>query len=210
MQVIDGSLTLTAGGDDEGRAEEDLPAAVDGAELLIAFNPAYLLDGLGVVHSDSVRLAFTTPARPALMVPITADGAMAPTGHRQWPRRRARNGQFGLSLSGDAGPVAGLTTPFGGFAAFAGRRRPADHGRHWYDLQRTPAGFESSMGCRHGREDQCRSVSSGWGRWAATWPSGSAVTAIRWSASTATRTASAMSIRWRRWRPRCPRRGWSG
>ena len=72
MQVSEGSLTLTAGGDDEGRAEEDLPASVDGAELLIAFNPAYLLDGLGVVHSDTVRLAFTTPARPALMVPITA------------------------------------------------------------------------------------------------------------------------------------------
>jgi DNA polymerase-3 subunit beta len=30
-----------------------------------------------VVHSDSVRLAFTTPARPALMVPITADGEAA-------------------------------------------------------------------------------------------------------------------------------------
>jgi DNA polymerase-3 subunit beta len=74
MQVADGSLTLTAGGDDEGRAEEDLPASVDGAELLIAFNPTYLLDGLGVVHSDSVRLAFTTPARPALLVPITAEG----------------------------------------------------------------------------------------------------------------------------------------
>jgi len=79
MQVSEGSLTLTAGGDDEGRAEEDLPASVDGAELLIAFNPAYLLDGLGVVHSDTVRLAFTTPARPALMVPITGDdGAGAP------------------------------------------------------------------------------------------------------------------------------------
>ena len=74
MQVTEGSLTLTAGGDDEGRAEEDLQASVDGAELLIAFNPTYLLDGLGVVHSDSVRLAFTTPARPALLVPITADG----------------------------------------------------------------------------------------------------------------------------------------
>jgi DNA polymerase-3 subunit beta len=73
MQVTDGSLTLTAGGDDEGRAEEDLPASVDGAELLIAFNPTYLLDGLGVVHSDTVRLAFTTPARPALLVPISAD-----------------------------------------------------------------------------------------------------------------------------------------
>ena len=35
--------------------------------------PAYLLDGLGVVHSDMVRLAFTTPARPALLVPISAD-----------------------------------------------------------------------------------------------------------------------------------------
>jgi DNA polymerase-3 subunit beta len=73
MQVTEGSLTLTAGGDDEGRAEEDLPAAVDGAELLIAFNPSYLLDGLGVVHSDTVRLAFTTPARPALLVPVTGD-----------------------------------------------------------------------------------------------------------------------------------------
>ena len=54
---------------------------MDGAELLIAFNPAYLLDGLGVVHSDTVRLAFTTPARPALLVPITADddGETAPT-----------------------------------------------------------------------------------------------------------------------------------
>jgi DNA polymerase-3 subunit beta len=73
MQVAEGSLTLTAGGDDEGRAEEDLQASVDGAELLIAFNPSYLLDGLGVVHSDTVRLAFTTPARPALLVPISAD-----------------------------------------------------------------------------------------------------------------------------------------
>jgi len=80
MQVTDGSLTLTAGGDDEGRAEEDLPAAVDGAELLIAFNPAYLLDGLGVVHSDTVRLAFTTPARPALLVPILADAESGKNG----------------------------------------------------------------------------------------------------------------------------------
>jgi DNA polymerase-3 subunit beta len=80
MQVTDGSLTLTAGGDDEGRAEEDLPASVDGAELLIAFNPSYLLDGLGVVHSDTVRLAFTTPARPALLVPILAEAGEGKNG----------------------------------------------------------------------------------------------------------------------------------
>lgn len=73
MQVTDGTLTLTAGGDDEGRAEESLPVEADGAELLIAFNPGYLLDGLGVVHAPTVRLAFTTPSRPALMLPVPGD-----------------------------------------------------------------------------------------------------------------------------------------
>lgn len=80
MQVGDGLLTLTAGGDDEGRAEEDLAVEADGGELLIAFNPGYLLDGLAVVHSDAVRLAFTTPARPALMLPVTDPGAKGKNG----------------------------------------------------------------------------------------------------------------------------------
>ena len=79
MQITDGSLTLTAGGDDEGRAEEELQVEADGAELLIAFNPAYLLDGLGVLHSSNVWLAFTTTARPALLLPLGPDGAGAPT-----------------------------------------------------------------------------------------------------------------------------------
>jgi DNA polymerase-3 subunit beta len=80
LQVGAGSLTLTAGGDDEGRAEEDLPAEVDGDELLIAFNPTYLLDGLGVVHAETVRISFTTSARPALLVPvITGDSAAGAT-----------------------------------------------------------------------------------------------------------------------------------
>ena len=110
MQVTDGSLTLTAGGDDEGRAEEDLPASVDGAELLIAFNPAYLLDGLGVVHSDTVRLAFTTPARPALLVPISADeNGSADGGAGQRSERCTGHRELGVSLSGDAGPAARLT-----------------------------------------------------------------------------------------------------
>jgi len=75
MQITDGSLTLTAGGDDEGRAEEELQVDADGAELLIAFNPSYLLDGLGVLRSNTVRLAFTTPSRPALLLPVTGDEA---------------------------------------------------------------------------------------------------------------------------------------
>lgn len=80
MQVTDGLLTLTAGGDDEGRAEEALPVEADGAELLIAFNPSYLLDGLGVLQTDAVRLSFTTPSRPALMVPVPKEDQPADAG----------------------------------------------------------------------------------------------------------------------------------
>ncbi len=77
LQVADGVLTLTAGGDDEGRAEEDLQIEADGAELLIAFNPGYLIDGLGVLRTSKVRLAFTTPSRPALLLPLDPDDAAA-------------------------------------------------------------------------------------------------------------------------------------
>jgi DNA polymerase III subunit beta len=82
MQVTDGRLTLTAGGDDEGRAEEDLAVEADGAELLIAFNPGYLTDGLGVLRSEKVRLAFTTPTRPALLLPLDTEGNVNETAYR--------------------------------------------------------------------------------------------------------------------------------
>ena len=72
LQVTPDTLGLAAGGDDEGRAEEELAVGTDGADLLIAFNPGYLLDGLSVLHTERVRLAFTTPARPALLLPLAA------------------------------------------------------------------------------------------------------------------------------------------
>jgi DNA polymerase-3 subunit beta len=82
LQVSDGVLTLTAGGDDEGRAEEDLQVEGDGAELLIAFNPGYLIDGLGVLRTDKVRLAFTTPGRPALLLQVDSNGAVDEAAYR--------------------------------------------------------------------------------------------------------------------------------
>lgn len=78
MAVSDGTLGLAAGGDDEGSAEEELAVTADGAELLIAFNPTYLLDGLAVLRTEQVKLAFTTPARPALLLPVTDDDAATP------------------------------------------------------------------------------------------------------------------------------------
>lgn len=82
MQITEGTLGLAAGGEDEGSAEEELAVVADGAELLIAFNPSYLLDGLGVLHSEQVRLAMTAPGKPALLLPISAEDPDAEPAYR--------------------------------------------------------------------------------------------------------------------------------
>ena len=70
MQFRSGELILSAAGTDSGHAEESLPCAFTGAdELLIAFNPGYLKDGLAVVHTDRVVFGFTEPSRPAILIP---------------------------------------------------------------------------------------------------------------------------------------------
>ena len=72
MEFGDDGLRLTAGGDEVGSAEEELVCELDGAPLTIAFNPGYLLDALGALHTPRARLTFTTPNRPALMRPVPA------------------------------------------------------------------------------------------------------------------------------------------
>jgi DNA polymerase-3 subunit beta len=61
------SVALEAAGLDDAEAAESLPVSYDGEPLTIAFNPTYLLDGLGAIDSDEARLAFTTPAKPAVL-----------------------------------------------------------------------------------------------------------------------------------------------
>ncbi|MDV6010970.1 DNA polymerase III subunit beta [Haloechinothrix sp. LS1_15] len=78
MEFADESLRLSAGGDDEGSAEEELPVAYEGEPVTIAFNPGYLTDGLAALNSDRVELTFTTPNRPALIKPADAEGAAIP------------------------------------------------------------------------------------------------------------------------------------
>jgi DNA polymerase III subunit beta len=63
-----GQLVLEAGTGDEAQAVEVLEASFDGEdELSIAFNPQYLLDGLTAIDSDTVRISFTEPGKPALI-----------------------------------------------------------------------------------------------------------------------------------------------
>src|ERR1700754_1152007 len=73
MEFADDVLKLAAGADDVGRAEEDLPVAFAGEPLTIAFNPTYLTDGLGSLHSERVTFGFTTPSRPAVLRPAGDD-----------------------------------------------------------------------------------------------------------------------------------------
>jgi DNA polymerase-3 subunit beta len=60
-------ITLEAGGLDDAAATESLPADFQGEELTIAFNPTYLLDGLGSLDSDAAELSFTGPTKPAVL-----------------------------------------------------------------------------------------------------------------------------------------------
>jgi len=77
MEFADDVLHLSAGADDVGRAEEDLPVSFSGEPLTIAFNPGYLTDGLGALHSERVTFGFTTPSKPAVLRPATeADAAL--------------------------------------------------------------------------------------------------------------------------------------
>ncbi|MBY0441927.1 MAG: DNA polymerase III subunit beta [Mycobacteriaceae bacterium] len=73
MEFADNVLRLSAGVDDVGRAEEDLPVNFVGEPLTIAFNPTYLIDGLASVRSAQVSFGFTTPAKPALLRSISDD-----------------------------------------------------------------------------------------------------------------------------------------
>ncbi|BBZ02084.1 DNA polymerase III subunit beta [Mycolicibacterium chitae] len=84
MEFSEGTVRLSAGADDVGRAEEDLPVEFAGEPLTIAFNPTYLTDGLGSLHSDRVSFGFTTPSKPAVLRPGGEEGSL-PEGSGPFP-----------------------------------------------------------------------------------------------------------------------------
>jgi DNA polymerase-3 subunit beta len=70
-----GEVLLEAGTGDEAQATEAIEASFEGEQLQIAFNPQYLLDGIGAVDSDVARISFTSATRPAV---ITGKGEAHP------------------------------------------------------------------------------------------------------------------------------------
>jgi DNA polymerase-3 subunit beta len=76
MEFGDASLALTAGGEDEGRAEEQLEVVYDGEGIATAFNPQFLLDGLGALPTSTARMLFTSATKPVVLRPeASADAA---------------------------------------------------------------------------------------------------------------------------------------
>ena len=64
MTFSEGGVVLEAGQGEDAQASEALEAALHGAEIAVAFNPHFLLDGLNALNTDFVRLGFTHPNKP--------------------------------------------------------------------------------------------------------------------------------------------------
>jgi DNA polymerase-3 subunit beta len=64
LSFCEGQVVLDAGQGDDAQASEALEATLVGDDISVAFNPQFLLDGLGALNTTFVRLSFTHPNKP--------------------------------------------------------------------------------------------------------------------------------------------------
>lgn len=62
-------IELTVITQDWGQATEEVDAKYEGAEMVVAFNPAYLIDGVEAITSDEVQLETLDALKPATLKP---------------------------------------------------------------------------------------------------------------------------------------------
>ncbi|MGH7750219.1 MAG: DNA polymerase III subunit beta, partial [Candidatus Dormibacteria bacterium] len=62
-------IELTVVTADYGQATEDVDAKYEGAEMVVAFNPAYLIDGIEALSGDEVSLETVDALKPATIRP---------------------------------------------------------------------------------------------------------------------------------------------
>ena len=82
LRFTDGQVTIEAGTGDDAQASEAVESTLTGPALEIAFNPSFLLDGLGVIGTDYARLSFTQPSRPAVLSGQDEQDGEADTSYR--------------------------------------------------------------------------------------------------------------------------------
>lgn len=83
---IDG-LSLEAAGGDQAQASEQVDAHLVGTETVVSLKPSFVLDALGAVHSEFVRIGFTQTDNPNKPGPVLITGQssrdeVAPEGYR--------------------------------------------------------------------------------------------------------------------------------
>lgn len=63
-------LTLEAIGSEQAQASESIDALLTGDDTVVSLKPQFLLDGLGAVHSEFVRISFTKTDNPNKPGPV--------------------------------------------------------------------------------------------------------------------------------------------
>jgi len=63
-------LTLEAIGSEQAQASETIDAILSGDDTVVSLKPQFLLDGLGAVHSEFVRISFTKTENPNKPGPV--------------------------------------------------------------------------------------------------------------------------------------------
>jgi len=74
LAFSEGEVVLDAGQTDDAQASEALEATLDGEAITVAFNPQYLLDGLGALSSEYVQFGFLQETKPVEFVGIDKPG----------------------------------------------------------------------------------------------------------------------------------------
>jgi DNA polymerase-3 subunit beta len=67
VTTTDRILTISAQTQDVGEATEDLEVDIQGEDVEIAFNHAYLTDGISVADGDKIALEIVSPLKPGVM-----------------------------------------------------------------------------------------------------------------------------------------------
>lgn len=67
VSADDQTLSMSATTQDVGDASEDLMVKVEGRDVEIAFNHAFLADGLNAATSDTIRLEIQNALKPGIL-----------------------------------------------------------------------------------------------------------------------------------------------
>lgn len=82
LSFNEGNLRLDAGQGDDAQASEQIVAHLEGEDITTAFNPGYLLDGLGALATPYVQFSFTHPSKPAVLTGVSSIGSEEDTSFR--------------------------------------------------------------------------------------------------------------------------------